>query len=102
MYNRYMQYRQGGEAPRRTGERQARPAPPSRQTESSPAGGLSAGLKDMLRGMLGDRVEPGDLLLYLVLLLLSLEQEDEELLLVLAALVVLSLGDQEEPGRRKS
>ena len=51
-------------------------------------------------GILGNRVDTGDLLLYLVLLLLYLEKEDEELLITLAALAVLSFSDQED--RRKN
>ncbi len=97
MYNRYLQMHPGvGE------ERTGRPAPPPprrSETGESPAG-TAAGLKGILNGILGNRVDTGDLLLYLVLLLLYLEKEDEELLITLAALVVLSFSDQEE--RRKS
>ena len=98
MYNRYLRERQGGE------ERRERmpPLPPPRAGES-PTGGSAVGLKNLLSGILGNRVEPGDLLLYLVLLLLYLEQEDEELLIVLAALVVLGFSDHAgDSGRRKS
>ena len=97
MYNRYLQTRQGGGE-----ERPGRPEPrPVRRLENrkSPAES-AAGLKGILNGLLGNRVDTGDLLLYLVLLLLYLEKEDEELLITLAALVVLSFSDQEE--RRKS
>ena len=93
MYNRYLQMRQGGGE-----ERAARPTPhPVRRPETgkSPAGS-AAGLKGLLNGLLGNRVDTGDLLLYLVLLLLYLEKEDEELLITLAALVVLSFSDQED------
>ncbi len=97
MYNRYLQaHRGGGE------ERTGHPAPqPVRrpETQESPAG-ITAGLKGLLNGILGNRVDMGDLLLYLVLLLLYLEKEDEELLITLAALVVLSFSDQED--RRKN
>ena len=93
MYNRYLQMRRGGGE-----ESAAAPAPrPVRRQETgeSPAGS-TAGLKGILNGLLGSRVDTGDLLLYLVLLLLYLEKEDEELLITLAALVVLSFSDQEE------
>ena len=97
MYNRYLQTRQEiGE------ERVGRPDPrPVRWPENreSPAGS-AAGLKGILNGLFGNRVDTGDLLLYLVLLLLYLEKEDEELLITLAALVVLSFSDQED--RRQS
>ncbi len=97
MYNRYMRQHQGGEE-----QREPHPLPPPRVWES-PTGTSAVGLKNLLSGILGNRVEPGDLLLYLVLLLLYLEQEDEELLIVLAALVVLGFSDQDsDPGRRKS
>ena len=102
MYNRYMQLRQGGEAPREA-ERRPHPAPrPVQGTGKGPAGEISAGLKSILSSALGNRIEPGDLLLYLVLLLLYLEQEDEELLIVLAALVVLSFSEDNHSGSRKS
>lgn len=97
MYNRYLQTRQGG------GEERDGRSVPRRvrqpETRESPAG-TTAGLKGILNGLLGSRVDTGDLLLYLVLLLLYLEKEDEELLITLAALVVLSFSDQED--RRKS
>ena len=93
MYNRYLQTRQDvGE------DRGGRPDhQPVRRPENreSPAGS-AAGLKGILNGLLGNRVDTGDLLLYLVRLLLYLEKEDEELLITLAALVVLSFGDQED------
>ena len=103
MYNRYMQLHGGGEVLHREEERRPHPVPrPLPGAEKGPAG-MAAGLKDLLSGALGNRVEPGDLLLYLVLLLLYLEQEDEELLIVLAALVVLGFSDQEAAsGSRKS
>ena len=93
MYNRYLQMRQGGGE-----ERSGRPAPPPvrrPETGESPAG-QTAGLKGILNALLGNRVDTGDLLLYLVLLLLYLEKEDEELLVTLAALAVLSFSDQED------
>ncbi len=97
MYNRYMQQHGGGEE-----RREPHPLPPPRAAES-PTGGNSVGLKGLLSNFLGNRVEPGDLLLYLVLLLLYLEQEDEELLIVLAAMVVLGFSDQDTgSGRSKS
>ncbi len=103
MYNRYMQLRQGGEAPHREAERRPHPAPrPAQGAGISPAGELSAGLKSILSSALGNRIEPGDLLLYLVLLLLYLEREDEELLIVLAALVVLNFSEEDHSGSRKS
>ena len=97
MYNRYLQTRQDiGEG--RPGRSDHRPVqrPDNRE---SPAGS-AAGLKGILNGLFGNRVDTGDLLLYLVLLLLYLEKEDEELLITLAALVVLSFSDQED--RRNS
>ena len=103
MYNRYMQLHRGGEAPQ--GEEERRPGPVPRPVPGAGKGpaGHSAGLKDILSGVLGNRVEPGDLLLYLVLLLLYLEQEDEELLIVLAALVVLGFSEEgDHSGSRKS
>ncbi len=104
MYNRYLQERQGGEERARETRRPPHPTPPPGPgTRESPAGTVSAGLKGLLRGVLGNRMEPGDLLLYSVLLLLYLEQEDEELLIVLAALVVLGFSDQESAsGSRKT
>ena len=93
MYNRYLQTRRdGGE------ERAGRPGPrPVRRPDNqeSPAGS-AAGLKGILNWFLGNRTDTEDLLLYLVLLLLYLEKEDEELLITLAALVVLSVSDQED------
>ena len=103
MYNRYMQLRQSGEAAHGEAGRQPRPAPrPGQMTGKSPTGDFSAGLKGILSTVLGNRIEPEDLLLYLVLLLLYLEQEDEELLIVLAALVVLNLSEEDHSGSRKS
>ena len=99
MYNRYMQLHRGGEAPQGE-ERPPKPVP--RPGAGKGPAGHSAGLKDILSGVLGNRVEPGDLLLYLVLLLLYLEQEDEELLIVLAALVVLGFSEEDHRGSRKS
>lgn len=97
MYNRYLQTRQDiGED--RAGQSDRRPVRRPENWES-PAGS-AAGLKGILNGILGNRVDTGDLLLYLVLLLLYLEKEDEELLITLAALVVLSFSDQED--RRNS
>ena len=102
MYNRYMQLHRGGEPPRREEERRPHPVPrPGPGAGKGPAG-PAAGLKDILGSLLGNRVEPGDLLLYLVLLLLYLEQEDEELLIVLAALVVLGFSGEDHQGGRKS
>ncbi len=97
MYNRYLQTRQdNGED--RVGRPDHKPVR-SPENRESPAGS-AAGLKGILNGLLGNRVDTGDLLLYLVLLLLYLEKEDEELLITLAALVVLSFSDQED--RRNS
>ncbi len=48
-----------------------------------------AGIRGMLRGFLGDKMDISDLLLILILLLIYLEKEDEEILITLSALVVM-------------
>jgi hypothetical protein len=47
------------------------------------------GIKGLLKGFLGDKMDIGDLLLILILLLLYLEKEDEEILIILSALVFM-------------
>lgn len=49
--------------------------------------GLADGLKGVLKGILPDTIEIGDLLLILILLLLYIEKEDEEILIILGALI---------------
>lgn len=50
---------------------------------------FSDGLKGLLKGILPDKVDIGDLLLFLILLLLYIEKEDEDILILLGALVLL-------------
>jgi hypothetical protein len=47
------------------------------------------GIKGLLQGFLGDKMDISDLLLILILLLLYLEKEDEEILITLSALVFM-------------
>lgn len=51
--------------------------------------GLSDGLRGLLKGILPDKVDIGDLLLILILLLLYIEKEDEDILIILGALVLM-------------
>ncbi len=112
MYNRYLE-RYGSlraeQQPGRAREREpqaaqqvrpAAPPKPARQDWDAPVQkhapkneakrSLStAGLKSALNGLLGDRLDIGDLLLILILLLLYLEKEDEEILIILSALVFM-------------
>jgi hypothetical protein len=50
---------------------------------------LSDGLKGLLKGILPDKVDIGDLLLILILLLLYIEKKDEDILIILGALVLM-------------
>lgn len=51
--------------------------------------GLSDGLKGLLKGILPDKIDIGDLLLILILLLLYIEKEDEDILIILGALILM-------------
>lgn len=51
--------------------------------------GLSDGLKGLLKGILPEKIDIGDLLLILILLLLYIEKEDEDVLILLGALIIM-------------
>ncbi|MCR4770829.1 MAG: hypothetical protein K5855_00820 [Oscillospiraceae bacterium] len=70
----------------------SRPFAEDRSERAAPSPLPSAArLKGALDGLLGGRLDTGDLLLILILLLLYLEKEDEEILIILSALIVMSI-----------
>ena len=106
MYNRYLE-QYGSSTKNRPVMIQDRSAPlpapvPVQSTKQAPPSfaahsqGLASlfpssltGIKGLLQGFLGDKMDLGDLLLILILLLLYLEKEDEGILITLSALVFM-------------
>ena len=75
MYNRYAAYRQ---------REPERPSPPA-EHEKRPSADWADGLRSMVSGLFGGRLETGDLLLLLILLLLYTDSRDEDFLIMMAA-----------------
>lgn len=116
MYNRYIP---NGSTYTRVIEQDAapasRPKPDSPPRESVPHGGSrtasplsalfsgmgmnqkNAGLAGIFKGFKLDDIDTGDILLLLILLFLFRDGEDMELVILLGLILLLGLGDREEP-----
>lgn len=106
MYNRYLDQQPEQSRPALPPEAQRpgpAPAPPPRKScaPSAPLGDVTAGLSQLLRGVLdnfhlGD-LDTGDILLVLIILFLFLEGDNLELVITLGLMLLLGLGDDDQP-----